>query len=179
MGRSRVFTALTSNLGRLLMTLFKSEPFTLASLRRKVKTGRMSEAREVKISGHMETIRRKSAAAKSMEVIKSTVDLMSFRDAETIGGWSLIKEKKSIPMESRKSIFSWNSEWVIFGGGEMEGICVIFGGMGGEGVGVIVLVESEGKWTWGWRFLGRESEGKSWWAEGKWSFGWENVEQSV
>lgn len=141
----------------------------------------MSEGREVKISGHMETIRRNSAAAKSMEVIKSTVDLMSFRDAETIGGWSMIKEKKSIPMESRKSIFSWNSEWVLlFGGGEMEGICVILGGMGGEGVVVIVLVvESEGKWMWELRFLGRESEGKSWWAERKWSFGWENVERSV
>ena len=68
----------------------------------------------------------------------------------------------------------------------MEGVCVILGGTGGEGMGVIVLVESEGKWTWELRFLGRESEGKSWWAEGKswraegkWSFGWENVEQSV
>lgn len=168
MGRSRVFTSLTSNLGRRLMTLFKSEPFTLASLRRKVKTGRISEAPEVKISGHMETIRRNSAAVKSMEVIKPTVDLTSCRDTEMIGGWSLINEKKSIPMESRKSIFSWNSEWVCGGGGgggDVEGIClIILGGLGGGGV--IVLTEREGKW----RLLGRESEGKSLKVEGKLSF---------
>lgn len=42
----------------------------------------------------------------------------------------------------------------------MEGIWGILGwGLGGREVGVIVLEEKVGKW----RFLGRESRGKSWW----------------
>lgn len=101
MGRRRFLTLQASNLGRRLTTRRKSEPSTRASRRRKVKTGTMSETRELRISGHMPQMRQNSSAVKPMEYKKSTVDLMSSRDAQTMGGWSLMREKRSRPMESR------------------------------------------------------------------------------
>ena len=66
-----------------------------------MKTGTMSETRALRISGHMPQIRLNSSAANPMEYMKSTMDLMSSRDAETMGGWSSMREKRSRPMESR------------------------------------------------------------------------------
>lgn len=101
-GRSRSWTLQTSNLGRRLMTRLRSEPLTRASRRRKVKMGTMSVTREVRISGHMLMMRRNSTEVRgSVEVIKSTVDLRSGREADMIGGWWLIKDRKSRPIESR------------------------------------------------------------------------------
>lgn len=85
-GRRRALTLHASNLGRRFMTLFRSVLLTLTSRRRKVKTGRMSEEWEVRISGHMDTSRRNSAEVKLMEVIKSTLDLMSEREADMTEG---------------------------------------------------------------------------------------------
>ncbi|OMO52466.1 receptor-like protein kinase [Corchorus olitorius] len=101
-GRSWFSTLHVSNLGRRLITLFKSEPLTHASRRRKVKIGRSEEGLEVRISGHMEKIRRNSSAVKFMEVRNSTVDFRSSKQVVMIGGWCSIKEKKSRPLESRK-----------------------------------------------------------------------------
>lgn len=85
MGRRRDLTLQTSNLGRRLMTLLKSEPLTLASRRRNVKIGRISEALVVKIWGQMEMIRRNSEFVRLIEVSKSTVDLMSGREVVMMG----------------------------------------------------------------------------------------------
>ncbi len=59
-GRRRSSTLQASNLGRRLITRLRSEPLTRASRRRKVNIGTISETREVRISGHMPTIRRNS-----------------------------------------------------------------------------------------------------------------------
>lgn len=79
----------------------------------------------------------------------------------------MINEKKSSPMDSRYSIFSWNSEERVdgVGVGETEGISVIWRGNGGSVV--VLVVQNTGKW----RSLGRESEVKSWCEERKWSLG--------
>lgn len=90
-----------SNLGRLLITFFKSEPLTCASRRRKVKIGRREVGFTVRIWGHMERIRRSSSVVKLMEARKSTVDFRSWREANMMGGWCWIREKKSRPMDSR------------------------------------------------------------------------------
>lgn len=122
-GRRRCLTLETNSRGRRWMTCFRSEPLTRASRRRKVKTGRMAEGFAARISGHMVTTRRNSMELKSMEVNKSTTDFMSVREAERmIGRWWSAREKISMPIESRKSIFSWNSG--LGGGG---------GGGGGRG----------------------------------------------
>ncbi|PON31718.1 hypothetical protein PanWU01x14_367520 [Parasponia andersonii] len=93
------------------MTLLRSEPFTRASLIRNVNTGTISETREDRTSGHIPTILRNSTAVNpAVEVTKSTVDLISDSGEERIGGWSSIRERKSMPMESRYSIFSSKSE---------------------------------------------------------------------
>lgn len=83
---------------------------------------------------------------------KSTTDFKSAAEAEMIGGWIGRREKKSMPMESRYSIFSWKLEsW----GGDREEISWGLGGFGGTEMEVLVE-ERAGKW----RFLWREREGK-------------------
>lgn len=101
MGRSWVSTLHVSNLGRRLITFFKSEPLTRASRKRKVKIGSREVGLVVRISGHMERIRRSSSVLKLKEVRKSTVDFRSLREVVMMGGWCWIREKKSRPMESR------------------------------------------------------------------------------
>lgn len=66
-----------------------------------------SETGVVRISGHMPTIRRNSIAVKSMEVMYSTVDLMSPREVVISVGWFSISEKESIPIDSRYRSFFW------------------------------------------------------------------------
>lgn len=62
----------------------------------------ISATREERISGHMPMRRRSSWEVKPMEVRRKwTVDFMWGRGEERIGGWWLIKEKKSRPIESR------------------------------------------------------------------------------
>ena len=100
-GRSWVSTLHVSNLGRRLITFFNSEPLTRASRRRKVKIGRREDGLAVRISGHIERIRRSSTVVKFMEARKSTVDFRSLRESVMMGGWCWIREKKSRPMESR------------------------------------------------------------------------------
>ena len=106
-GRSRLLTLLTSNLGRRFITRLISEPGTWTSRWRKVKTGMRSETWVVRISGHMPTIRRNSIAVKSKEVMYSTVDLMSAREVVITVGWFSISKKESIPMDSRYRSFFW------------------------------------------------------------------------
>ena len=100
-GRSWVSTLHVSNLGRRLITFFNSEPLTRASRRRKVKIGRSEVGLAVRISGHMDRMRRSSSVVKFMDARKSTVDFRSLREAIMMGGWCWIREKKSRPMESR------------------------------------------------------------------------------
>ncbi|PPD88950.1 hypothetical protein GOBAR_DD14109 [Gossypium barbadense] len=67
-----------------------------------------------------------------------------------------------VVLDQREKIKAYGLEFGggIGGGGEVEGIWGNLGlGLGGREVGVIVLEEKVGKW----RFLGRESRGKSWW----------------
>ena len=67
-----------------------------------MKTGRMVEEFEARTSGHIETIRRNSMEVKFIEVNKSTVDLISVREAERmIARWCSAMEKMSTPIESR------------------------------------------------------------------------------
>ncbi|KAJ6361903.1 hypothetical protein OIU78_002329 [Salix suchowensis] len=92
----------TSNLGRRFMTCFKSEPLTRASRSRKVMVGVILEGVELRISGHMEMIRRNSRGVKFLEVSKPTMDLMFVKEAERmIGRWLLTRENMSRPNESR------------------------------------------------------------------------------
>lgn len=133
-----------------------------------MKTGTRSAAREVRISGHIPTILRNSTAVKFMEVMKSTADLMSAREAAATGGWSLMTEKKSMPMESRKSIFSWNSVrgsgWGS-GGGERGGTAGLRGGSLEGKTKEIVALERKGNC---WRVVeereieGKNGEGEEW-----------------
>lgn len=86
MGRSFFSTLQTSNLGRRFITRLMSDPSVPASRSRKVKTGTISETLELRISGHIPQIRENSLAVKPKDDMKSTVDLMSAREAEMIGG---------------------------------------------------------------------------------------------
>lgn len=101
MGRRCDETGQTKRRGRLLITLRRSDPATRASRRRKVKTGRRSPGQRDRASGHMPKMRRSSMGLKSMERRKSTVDFMEGRGAETRGVWRPMRERKSMPRESR------------------------------------------------------------------------------
>lgn len=135
-----------------------------------MKIGTISEALDVRISGHIPTIRRNSTAVKFIEVMKSTADLMSAKEAVATGGWSFMMERKSMPMESRKSSFSWKSEWWSRWG--------VGGGMGGDNGGmsgvregslegkmkVVLELEMMGNWSVRERERqGKIEEGEEWW----------------
>jgi hypothetical protein len=60
------------------------------------------EGVELRISGHMEMIRRNSRGVKFLEVSKSMMDLMFGKEAvRMIGRWLFMRENMSRPIESR------------------------------------------------------------------------------
>lgn len=64
----------------------------------------------VRISGHIPTERRMSLKVSPTEHRSWTVGFISSRGQDRIGGCAVAREKRSMPMESRKSIFSLNGE---------------------------------------------------------------------
>lgn len=80
----------------------------------------------MRISGHIDKIRRSSSEVKPVEARKSTVDFSWKREVVPIGGWWFIIDRKSSPMDSRKSIFSWKS-----GRGAGDGKCNSCSGLRG------------------------------------------------
>jgi hypothetical protein len=64
--------------------------------------GVIVEGVELRISGHMEMIRRNSRGVKFLEVSKSMMDLMFGKEAvRMIGRWLFMRENMSRPIESR------------------------------------------------------------------------------
>lgn len=64
--------------------------------------GVIVEGVELRISGHMEMIRRNSRGVKFLEVSKSMMDLMFGKEAERMTGrWLFMRENMSRPIESR------------------------------------------------------------------------------
>lgn len=70
----------------------------------------MTEDFVVRISGHIPTERRMSLKLSPTEHRSWTVGFISSRGQDRIGGCAVAREKRSMPMESRKSIFSLNGE---------------------------------------------------------------------